>query len=239
MYGKTAYSKVESVTNESSKIVITTPDYKTINCSNNNSNCNDKNNSYNNNSGDNNPLIDENLNTTEKLSDESLFDNISSFDDNLPLQVFPSASNKEDILELQKSQLYYINNGIKLPLEIRKLRDNSYALSISRNICENMLKRKCPCCVPLQGHIVQLRRVYDQEDPHIFRGKRNNRSVNQSKVNTLTTLENTKNNTLLYSRKEQNLINVDLVTIMPVLDFAKKYNLSYNFDGGEILTKAH
>ncbi|XP_032684018.1 uncharacterized protein LOC116850163 [Odontomachus brunneus] len=155
------------------------------------------------------------------------------------LPVFPSPIVPGDSIEqLQRSQLYYISDGVKLPLEIRRLKDGTYALLISKNICEQILKRKC--CVPLQGHVIQSPRP----DTRANNVEEDYQSVVQP-LSSTTTLRNTlqkleeetdeKLNVYHLSnyRRKRGLIVDDnsMATVsMPVLDFARKYNLSLDFD---------
>ncbi|XP_066581989.1 protein PF3D7_1417600-like [Prorops nasuta] len=124
---------------------------------------------------------------------------------------------------LQNSDLYYIGDGVRLPLEIKKLEDGSYALSISERVCEHIMNRRCPCCVPRQGNIVQTRKRYanlaqknkaidNKNDNNVFANSRIARSPKENAG----------------MRKVFNLIenSGDTVTSMPVEVFAKKYNLS-------------
>lgn len=154
------------------------------------------------------------------------------------LQVFPSSTAPgESIEQLQKSQLYYISDGVKLPLEIRRLKDGTYALSISKNICEQILKRKC--CVPLQGQVVQSpradARANDVEEDHqsVVRPLSSTTTLR----NTLRKLEEQAEEELNvyrlsnYRRKRDLIEDNSMATVsMPVLDFARKYNLSLDFD---------
>lgn len=253
-YAKTTYFKTEPSTNSPSPLLT----YETANISNNDK----ENDNYN--SG--NDLIDNEMNNTDNIikAKEVIVSPLkSSARDDVDPQLFrsPIAPN-DDISELQRSQLYYISDGVKLPLEIRKLEDGSYALSISKDICEQILTRNCPCCVPLQGHVVSIRslknqqkdmhamtstRHYaiekDQENMNIDNIKRDYQSIQP--FNTMIT-SMTKRNALKTqkSQEEKERINADylsnqnddnLATIsMPVIDFAKKYNLLLDFNEKKI-----
>lgn len=168
----------------------------------------------------------------------------------------------DDISELQKSQLYYISDGVKLPLEIKRLKDGSYALSISKNVCEQILTRKCPCCVPLQGYIVSLKN-HQQEDMHamtsttVEKKDQENMYVNNIKrdyqsdqpfssiITRRNALKTQKSKEEEKKEAEEGRINAHYLwkqnddnraTIpMPVIDFAKKYNLLLDFNEEGIL----
>ncbi|XP_012061129.1 PREDICTED: uncharacterized protein LOC105624375 [Atta cephalotes] len=133
--------------------------------------------------------------------------------------LFPSSIASDDISELQKSQLYYINDGVKLPLEIKRLEDGSYALLISKNVCEQILTRKCPCCVPLQGHIVRSSKNHQQEDMHAT-------ITNSEKKDQENILGKKNNEHHLWKPNNDNFAMIS----MPVIDFAKKYNLLLDFN---------
>lgn len=158
------------------------------------------------------------------------------------LQIFPSSSASEDsIVQLQKSQLYYISDGVKLPLEIRRLKDGTYALSISKDICDQILKKKC--CVPLQGCVVQSPRPDTRAND--FEGDHQSTTQTLSSTttlrNTLQKLEEEAEDELNVhwfpnGRRKRDLIEDDSVAIvsMSVLDFARKYNLSLDFDEEQV-----
>lgn len=108
--------------------------------------------------------------------------------------------------ELVNSDLYYIGDGVRLPLTIKKLKDGSFALSISDKICE---KRgdKCPCCVPREGKILEEKRSNELEESGVHR-----RAVPDE-------LEHHKRSTRSIT--------------MPVDEFVEKYNLILNLDDHE------
>lgn len=95
---------------------------------------------------------------------------------------------------LKESNLFYLGDGVKLPLSIKPLGDGSYGLSITDNICKTFLKRECPCHVPQSGSVIQEFEV-TSEEPQL--------------------------------RKQRSLRRKRSV-VMPVEDFAKKYNLKLN-----------
>ncbi|XP_025163819.1 uncharacterized protein LOC105192561 [Harpegnathos saltator] len=154
------------------------------------------------------------------------------------LQLFPTlTASEESIAQLQRSQLYYIDDGIKLPLEIKKLKDGTYTLSVSKNICELILKRKC--CVPLQGHVLQSSRpdthMSDVEEDYQLNTQLPSATITLR--NTLQKLEELEEKlNLTNGRRKRDLIESDSKPIisMPVLDFVKKYNLSLDFNEDEV-----
>lgn len=95
---------------------------------------------------------------------------------------------------LKDSNLFYVGDGVRLPLSIKPLGDGSFGLSISDNICKAVMKRDCPCCVPQSGSVLQELES-GPDEPKL----RNRRSL-----------------------------KVKRSLVMPVEDFAKKYNLKLN-----------
>jgi len=162
----------------------------------------------------------------------------SFLNDDYFLRLFPS----DEISELQRSQLYYINDDVKLPLEIIKLTDGSYALSISKDICEIIIRRRCPCCVPLQGRIVQSSGKNGQKNANA--DEKDYRSTDRlygpiSSITTKSTLrmrkqEKEKEETNAHKLWKRNLKKNQTIS-MPVVDFARKYNLLLNFDKEDVL----
>ncbi|XP_014468074.1 PREDICTED: uncharacterized protein LOC106741027 [Dinoponera quadriceps] len=155
------------------------------------------------------------------------------------LQLFPSS--EESIAQLQRSQLYYVNDGVKLPLEVRRLKDGTYGLSISKDICEQILKINC--CVPLQGHVVQTSRpdTRGNDAEEEYQSAIQPSSSTTTRRNTLWKLEEEAEeelnmHRLLNSRWKRDLMEDDSMAIlsMPVLDFARKYNLSLDFNEEEM-----
>lgn len=203
------------------------------------SNCNNRN--------DNNDPSDEKIDNFGDVATEANRNIVSatglpSDDVSNTVKIFPfSDVSEESIAQLKKSQLYYINDGVKLPLEIRRLKDGAYALSISKDICEQILKRKC--CVPLQGHVVQSTRPNTNANDI----EENYKSVTQP-LSSTTTLRNTllkleeeaeeelNMHRLSKGRWKRDLIEDDSMAIvsMPVLDFARKYNLSLDFNEKQV-----
>ena len=129
----------------------------------------------------------------------------------------------DDIQGLQSSELYYVGDGVKLPLEIRKLKDGSYALSISRNVCEHLLNKECPCCVPAKGNIVRAVR----KDPET---KDADRTIGTSGGKRISKRESAKSISPK-ERRKRNSADDSLQTFsMPVETFARRYNLSLNLE---------
>lgn len=125
-------------------------------------------------------------------------------------------NNADDVQSLQNSELFYIGDGVKLPLEIRKLHDGSYALSISRNICEQLLNKECPCCVPKNGNI--LRTV-----------KRNLETENADRTDGRIFKRESMKSVSLNERERCDSADDSLqIFSMPVETFARRYNLSLN-----------
>ncbi|XP_011706881.1 PREDICTED: protein PFC0760c-like [Wasmannia auropunctata] len=265
-YAKTTYFKAGSSNNDNSRISSPSLTYETMNIHINNDNANNNSNSDN----DNNNLIGNkmNINTDNIIKTKEVAvssSKPSAIDDNYPSELFPSSVVSDDISELQRSQLYYISDGVKLPLEIKRLEDGSYALSISKNICEQILSRKCPCCVPLQGYIVRSLNDDQQENIHattstIIEKKENmyvnnfekdyqpiqpsSNSITITRRNTLKT-QNSKEEEEQEKKERINAChlwkqnNNNLATIpMPVVDFAKKYNLLLDFTEEGLLNRA-
>jgi len=166
----------------------------------------------------------------------------SSLDDDYSLRLFPLSAASDEILELQRSELYYVNDGVKLPLEIIKLTDGSYALSISKDICEIIVRRRCPCCVPLQGRIVRSSGKDGQKNASA--GEKNYWSTDRlygpiSSIITKSTLGMQKQDEEKEEMNAHNLwkrnLNKNQTISMPVVDFARKYNLMLNFDKKDVL----
>ncbi|XP_060825156.1 uncharacterized protein LOC132912063 [Bombus pascuorum] len=125
-------------------------------------------------------------------------------------------NNADDVQSLQNSELFYIGDGVKLPLEIRKLHDGSYALSISRKICEQLLNKECPCCVPKKGNV--LRTV-----------KRNLETENADKTDGRIFKRESMKSVSLNERGRYDSADDSLqIFSMPVETFARRYNLSLN-----------
>ncbi|XP_033308203.1 probable WRKY transcription factor protein 1 [Bombus bifarius] len=125
-------------------------------------------------------------------------------------------NNADDVQSLQNSELFYIGDGVKLPLEIRKLHDGSYALSISRKICEQLLNKECPCCVPKNGNV--LRTV-----------KRNLETENADRTDGRIFKRESMKSVSLNERERCDSADDSLqIFSMPVETFARRYNLSLN-----------
>ncbi|XP_076295137.1 uncharacterized protein LOC143216181 [Lasioglossum baleicum] len=120
----------------------------------------------------------------------------------------------DDIESLQNSELFYVGDGVKLPLEIRRLSNGSYALSISRKVCEHMLNMYCPCCVPLEGNVVRkVRREPRDEEEVVGKKKISKReSISAGSVDS----------------DHPDSADDSLQISMPVETFARRYNLSLN-----------
>jgi len=247
---KTTYFKAGSSSDDSPRINSPSLTCETtdIHINNNNKTINSK---------GNNDLIGNEMNTMKAKEMIDSSSESSAVNDIYP-QLFSSSTASDDISELQKSQLYYISDGMTLPLEIKRLEDGSYALSISKNICEQILTRKCPCCVPLQGHIIRSSKIHQQKDVHaitsttmekknqenIYVNKRDYQSVQPfstmiTRKNALKTQnskeeEEEKEKINTYQLWKQNNDNLARIST-PVIDFAKKYNLLLDFNEEGIL----
>lgn len=172
----------------------------------------------------------ENVDIVNRYKDESIeksMENESS--DTIPAQDFTylgkitvkNEGNKNDVQSLRNSELFYIGDGVKLPLEIKKLNDDSYALSISRKVCEQLLNKECPCCVPTKGNIVRT-------------VKRNSSAINTDRtIKAKQKIKISKRESMksILSNEKYNLIDDSLqIFSMPVEAFAKRYNLSLNLE---------
>jgi len=162
----------------------------------------------------------------------------SFLDDDYFLRLYPS----DEISELQKSELYYVNGDVKLPLEIIKLTDGSYALSISKDICEIIVRKRCPCCVPLQGRIVRSPGKNDQRDASA--GEKDYWSADRlyGSISSISRRSALRMQEQEEEREETNARNLwkrnlskNRTISMPVVDFARKYNLLLDFDKEDIL----
>ncbi|XP_043524556.1 uncharacterized protein LOC122536325 [Frieseomelitta varia] len=124
-------------------------------------------------------------------------------------------NNADDVQSLRNSELFYVGDGVKLPLEIRKLNDGSYALSISRKVCEQLLNQECPCCVPREGNVTRtVRRNLEMENADGRISKRE--SVKSILLNEGERCNPADDSLQIFS--------------MPVETFARRYNLSLNLE---------
>ncbi|XP_047371583.1 protein PFC0760c isoform X1 [Vespa velutina] len=149
-------------------------------------------------------------------------------------------NDKNNLWDLQNSELYYVGDNVKFPLEIKKLKDGSYILLISRKICENVLKNNCPCCVPLEGNVRLIKRSTeeisnDNNDNKTFDKKNNQYSEQRSKIMKSNPLrQRTPRSMILNKKLDDSDENNSEILTMPVIAFAKKYNLKLNLDDTEI-----
>ncbi|XP_046838039.1 protein PFC0760c-like [Vespa crabro] len=149
-------------------------------------------------------------------------------------------NDKNNLQDLQNSELYYVGDNVKFPLEIKKLKDGSYILLISRKICENVLKNNCPCCVPLEGNVRLIKRsieeiTNDNNDNKIFDMKNYQYSEQRSKIMKSNPLrQRTPRSMILNKKLDDSDENNSEILTMPVMAFAKKYNLKLNLDDTEI-----
>ncbi|XP_020283507.1 uncharacterized protein LOC109854629 [Pseudomyrmex gracilis] len=147
------------------------------------------------------------------------------------VQLFPSSPASDDIAELQKSQLYYINDGVKFPLEIRQLNDGSYVLRFPEDICEHFLQKECPCCVPRTGRVIRSK-IDQKETISTTTGKEDdyqeNARANGNRVRK-TMMRKTRN-----TLRAQN----DYEIPISVTDFAERYNLLLDLDNKETLSQS-
>ncbi|KAK1125064.1 hypothetical protein K0M31_006402 [Melipona bicolor] len=124
-------------------------------------------------------------------------------------------NNADDVQSLRNSELFYVGDGVKLPLEIRRLNDGSYALSISRKVCEQLLNKECPCCVPREGNVVRtVRRNLETETADGRISKRE--SVKSVLPNEGERCDSADDSLQIFS--------------MPVETFARRYNLSLKLE---------
>lgn len=175
-YAKTTYFEVKPSIDDSPKFSSSSSTYKADANKND-----DKNKNSNNNNSDN--LIGKMFNfdiTTETNKGTISFSKSCCLGDIYPLQ-FPLLI-ASDNSELEKSKLYYISEGMKLPLEIRKLKNGFYELSIAKNKCEQILERKCSCCMPLQGHVIlSCNKNQSEKNIHIITSSQENMYVKNVK----------------------------------------------------------
>ncbi|XP_024940595.1 uncharacterized protein LOC112494318 [Cephus cinctus] len=146
-----------------------------------------------------------------------------------------------DISELTNSDLYYIGDGVRLPLTIKKLDDGSYGLSISEKVCEHFMNTRCPCCVPRDGTIVSEKRnshegrnlkrdLWKLSKKSCVEGERDSNEKVQDEVGKSKT-RHTRSTPAVISEIQNNdeiIIpesHSTLLRSMPVQEFAKKYNL--------------
>ncbi|XP_054015723.1 uncharacterized protein LOC128896384 isoform X2 [Hylaeus anthracinus] len=134
-----------------------------------------------------------------------------------------------DVPSLRNSDLYYVGDGVKLPLEIRKLNDGSYALSISRKVCEHLLNKECPCCVPLEGNVV--RAVRNNPDTNNTTADKLIETIAKRKTKrNISKRESTKASFSNEQRGRDSVVDSIHILSMPVETFAKKYNLSLSLE---------
>ncbi|XP_035722721.1 protein PFC0760c-like [Vespa mandarinia] len=149
-------------------------------------------------------------------------------------------NDKNNLQDLQNSELYYIGDNVKFPLEIKKLKDDSYILLISRKICEDVLKKNCPCCVPLEGNVRLIKRSIeeisnDNNDNKTFDKKNNQYFEQRSTIMKSNPLrQRTPRSMILHKKLDDSDENNSEILTMPVMAFAKKYNLKLNLDDTEI-----
>ncbi|KAI4491958.1 hypothetical protein M0804_003350 [Polistes exclamans] len=146
-------------------------------------------------------------------------------------------NSERDLSELQNSEIYYVNENVKFPLEIKKLEDGSYVLLISKKICENVLQKNCPCYVPIEGNIRLIKRStaeINNDNDYALNNQNNEISdpksaIIKSRSSKQRILRSTIFNTKLDDLDDN---NVEIV-MLPVVAFAKTYNLRLNLDDME------
>lgn len=172
----------------------------------------------------------ENVDIANRYEDENIEKSMENENsDTIPAQDFTylgkitvkNEGNKDDVQSLGNSELFYIGDGVKLPLEIKKLNDGSYALSISRKVCKQLLNKECPCCVPTKGNVVRA-------------VKRNSSAINTDRtIKAKERIKISKRESMksILSNEKYDLIDDSLqIFSMPVEAFAKRYNLSLNLE---------
>ncbi|CAK9794852.1 hypothetical protein ANTPLA_LOCUS140 [Anthophora plagiata] len=133
-------------------------------------------------------------------------------------------NNPDDVQSLRNSELFYTGDGVKLPLEIRKLKDGSYALSISRKVCEHLLNKECPCCVPVKGNVVRtVRRNSDERNA-------DDRTIDMSRGKRISKRDAIKSISPNEREKSDSADDSLQIFTMPVETFARRYNLSLNLE---------
>lgn len=140
------------------------------------------------------------------------------------------------ISDLANKDLFYIGDGVRIPLTIRRMPDGSYALSISEKICEKFVNRKCPCCVPNEGDIVEETRQLNVAD-EVDIGSTSER--NSYDLASFETTESSEYESQSRKRYVRSTSGGDIITtnISPVRRFVKKYNMTLNLEPANILQR--
>uniref|UniRef100_A0A0C9RED1 GlgB protein n=1 Tax=Fopius arisanus TaxID=64838 RepID=A0A0C9RED1_9HYME len=128
---------------------------------------------------------------------------------------FPNSDNIDCVKDLEGAQLFYIGDGVRLPLTIKKMPDGSLALMLSDKICESFISKNCPCYIPTLGHVVQQSNA-EVKESRSWKGI-HSRGIRSTTINDNDTTE-----------KSMAGENAPEMTVMPVEKFAKKYNLTLN-----------
>ncbi|KOC63626.1 hypothetical protein WH47_00694 [Habropoda laboriosa] len=135
-------------------------------------------------------------------------------------------NNTDEVQNLRNSELFYTGDGVKLPLEIRKLEDGSYALSISRKVCEHLLNKECPCCVPVNGNVVgTVKRNSDGRNANDRR-----RRIERRGGKRISKRESRRSISPNERGKCDSADDSLQIFSMPVETFARRYNLSLKLE---------
>ncbi|XP_012281530.1 uncharacterized protein LOC105700344 [Orussus abietinus] len=157
----------------------------------------------------------------------------------------------DEISDFENTDLYYIGDGVRLPLVITKLKDGSFALSLSARFCDRIINEKCPCCVPKNGNIVQEKRRRQLSEESFSSGEnfsksrkseergsgdKESREIQESdstRPKKRTSRSTTrpiyeKKNYLQLFKKSKKRSPPPKLSGMSIEGFAKKYNLSLN-----------
>lgn len=181
-------------------------------------------------SNDDNSTTYKNLNHRDLDSEEDFIYKEEDFN----MKMNDNDNEKNDLRDLQNSKLYYVGDNVKFPLEIKKMKDGSYILLISKKICENVLNKNCPCCVPLKGNVRLIKRSTEEISNYnnkAFDRKNNQYSEHRSKIIKLNPSRQRTPRSMILNKKldDSDENNFEILT-MPVMAFAKKYNLKLNLD---------
>ncbi|XP_046417096.1 uncharacterized protein LOC124178051 [Neodiprion fabricii] len=134
--------------------------------------------------------------------------------------------------DLVDSDLYYIGDGVRLPLTIKRLKDGSFALSISEKICQQWAKEKCPCCVPREGKILQEKHWDDKNLDSLMETSRSSlsrRGISADQKSKSDEMELEDNPDIAKGTQLPKKRSIRSIT-MPVDEFAQLYNLNLNLE---------
>ncbi|XP_043268128.1 uncharacterized protein [Venturia canescens] len=131
---------------------------------------------------------------------------------------FPS----EKMSDLMHTDLFYVGDGVKIPLKLEKMSDGSWGLSISENICGNIVKQKCPRCIPNEGEIVEDKRPSKKgtsSSETATPSEIENHHFVPDEIGTLDPVD---------GPKERRTRSFPTTNASPVTEFVERYNLTLN-----------